>query len=167
MHFLSFDAKKRTFFPGLHNFSQRLASIYNKSAIAESVELWCNCCRIIEDGMLMGKYLLIIFLALGLTVHAQIREDYTAEVSRTDPARVQIFPNPAVDYVHVRIDRVPVRNVTLTVHNILGNEMRVETEIVDDHEIRVRVKDLDAGYYFVAVKDNEDKFRATYKFVKR
>jgi len=115
----------------------------------------------------MGKYLLIIFLALGLAVQAQVREEYTAEVSRTDPAKIHIFPNPAVDYVHVRIDQMPVKNVKLTVHNILGNEMRLETEEIDEHEIRVRVKDLDAGYYFIAVKDDDENFRATYKFVKR
>ncbi len=117
--------------------------------------------------MLMGKYLLIIFLALGVMVQAQVREDYTPELTHTDPAKVHIFPNPAVDYVHVRIDQISVKNVKLTVHNLLGNEMKLETEEIDEHEIRVRVKDLDDGYYFIAVKDDDENFRATYKFVKR
>ncbi len=116
--------------------------------------------------MLMGKFLLIVFLAAGLSVRAQVSEDY-GSAFQNDPAKIQIFPNPAVDFVHVRIDQLPARNIKLTVHNIIGNEIQVETELVDEHEVRVRVKDLNSGYYFIAVKDNEDRFRATYKFVKR
>ena len=80
---------------------------------------------------------------------------------------VHLFPNPATEFVDVQLDQFPAANVRLTVHNIIGNELQVETEILDEHLIRVKVKDLASGYYLLAVKDEESKFRGTYKFLKR
>lgn len=80
---------------------------------------------------------------------------------------VHLFPNPATEFVDVKLDQFPAEKVTLSVHNIIGNELQVETEVLDEHLIRVKVKDLVAGYYLLAVKDEESKFRGTYKFLKR
>lgn len=80
---------------------------------------------------------------------------------------VHLFPNPATEFVDVRLDAFAAENVRLTLHNIIGNELSVETEILDDHLIRVKVKDLASGYYLLAIKDEDSKFRGTYKFLKR
>ena len=80
---------------------------------------------------------------------------------------VHLFPNPATEFVDVKLDQFPADKVSLTVHNIIGNELQVETEILDEYLIRVKVKDLASGYYLLAVKDEESKFRGTYKFLKR
>lgn len=80
---------------------------------------------------------------------------------------VHLFPNPATEFVDVQLDQFLAENVKLTVHNIIGNELSVETEILDENLIRVKVKDLASGYYLLAVKDEESKFRGTYKFLKR
>jgi len=89
----------------------------------------------------------------------------TQEVNLTKS--VHLFPNPATEFIDVQLDQFPAENVRLTVHNIIGNELQVETEILDEHLIRVKVKDLSSGYYLLAVKDEESKFRGTYKFLKR
>lgn len=89
----------------------------------------------------------------------------SAEVNLTKS--VHLFPNPATEFVDVQLDHFPAKDVVLTVHNIIGNELQVETEILDDRLIRVKVKDLTAGYYLLAIKDEESKFRGTYKFLKR
>ena len=88
-----------------------------------------------------------------------------AEVNITKT--VHLFPNPATDFVDVKLDHFPAQHVKLTVHNIIGNELQVETEILDEHLIRVRVKELATGYYLLAVKDEDSNFRGTYKFLKR
>lgn len=80
---------------------------------------------------------------------------------------VHLFPNPATEFVDVRLDAFAAENVRLTVHNIIGNELAVETEILEENLIRVKVKDLASGYYLLAVKDEDSKFRGTYKFLKR
>jgi len=89
----------------------------------------------------------------------------SAEINLTKS--VQLFPNPATEFVDVKLDHFPAGKVSLTVHNIIGNKQEVETEILDEHLIRVKVKDLASGYYLLAVKDEESKFRGTYKFLKR
>jgi hypothetical protein len=55
----------------------------------------------------------------------------------------------------------------LSLHNILGSEITIESEMIDEHELRVRVKDLPTGYYLLAVRDEATQFRGTYKFLKR
>jgi hypothetical protein len=89
----------------------------------------------------------------------------SAEVNLT--ASVHLFPNPATEFVDVQLDHFPAEKVKVTVHNIIGNELQVETEILDEHLIRVKVKELATGYYLLAIKDEESKFRGTYKFLKR
>ena len=113
-----------------------------------------------------GLIIILFLLFAGLT--AQSQSLYEREQSRFEPAKsVRLFPNPAVDFVHVRIDNFSTENVKLTVHNIIGNEVPVEVEILDEHELRVKVKDLNSGYYLLALKDDENRFQGTYKFLKR
>jgi hypothetical protein len=98
----------------------------------------------------------------------QTQGDNSTSAAEFDIAKsVHIFPNPAVEYLNVKVEHVQAAKVKLTVHNILGNEMTIETEIVDEHELRVRVKDLATGYYLLAIKDDETKYRGTFKFLKR
>ena len=88
-----------------------------------------------------------------------------AEINLTKT--VHLFPNPATEDVFVELDQFPAEKVNLTVHSIIGNKLEVETEVVSEHVIRVKVKDLASGYYLLAVKDEESNFRGTYKFLKR
>jgi len=130
-------------------------------------ELWCECCRINIKFCMRGLILLIFMLFVGLGVQAQSLSEREPS-GRFEPAKaVHIFPNPAVDFVHVKIDHFSAEHVKLTVHNIIGNEVPVEVEVLDKHELRVRVKDLNSGYYLLALKDDENRFQGTYKFLKR
>lgn len=91
----------------------------------------------------------------------------TPERLNAGPA-IQLYPNPATEqYIFVKLDVLEADNVKITVHNIIGNEMSVEKDIVDSHEVRVRVKDLASGYYLLTIKDDETQFRGTYKFLKK
>lgn len=80
---------------------------------------------------------------------------------------VHLFPNPATEFVDVKLDQLPATGISLTVHNIIGNELDVETEVLEEDLIRVKVKDLASGYYLLAIKDEASNFRGTYKFLKR
>jgi len=80
---------------------------------------------------------------------------------------ISIYPNPATDFVIVKSPALNAHQVKLTVFNILGNEMQTEIEVIDDHEVRVRVKEFSAGYYLIAVRDEKIQFKGTYKFLKR
>jgi hypothetical protein len=80
---------------------------------------------------------------------------------------INVFPNPASEYVHIRLDDLKASQVKLTMHNIIGNEVQIEPETVDQHEIRIKIKDLASGYYLLALRDEQTRFRGTYKFLKR
>lgn len=108
----------------------------------------------------------LLLSAFQLTMaQSQPEASVTPEINLTKS--VQLFPNPATEFVDVKLDQFPAEKVILTLHNIIGNKLEIETEILDEHLIRVKVKDLASGYYLLAVKDEKSKFRGTYKFLKR
>ena len=80
---------------------------------------------------------------------------------------ITVYPNPTVDFINIKLATLKANNVKLTLYNILGNEVPAETEVVDTHEVRIRVKEFSTGYYLIAVRDEETQFRGTYKFLKR
>ena len=94
-------------------------------------------------------YLIIFFFVLAGSVMGQGMVNYDGEPhERQDLSKsVQIFPNPAVEFVHIRLEHVNLDQVKISMHNIIGNEISIETERLDEHEIRIKVKDFDAGYY--------------------
>src|SRR5690606_18451144 len=100
---------------------------------------------------------LLLSLCLAATLslaQSQPEPAPLAELQEVNVARVvNIFPNPATEFVYVEVEHFPADRVALTVHTIIGNEIRVETEVISETTIRVHVKDLAAGYYLLAVKD--------------
>ncbi|HMR56577.1 MAG TPA: T9SS type A sorting domain-containing protein [Cyclobacteriaceae bacterium] len=110
---------------------------------------------------------LIAILAVAHIGYSQIREETLGPNSPDPVKQVQVYPNPAVEFLSLKFETPLAKKVRLTVHNILGNTLEVETEVVDEHEIKLKVKDLATGYYFVSVRDDQAALRGTYKFLKR
>lgn len=116
------------------------------------------------------KKALYISLALVLTVQlgfGQVKEEAFYSVQPDPIKSIQVYPNPATEFVSVKFEAPQAKKVKLTIHNILGNTMDLETEIVDEHEIKIRVKDITSGYYFVSVSDAGLNSKSTFKFLKR
>jgi hypothetical protein len=97
---------------------------------------------------------------------AQSREEVVFS-GQPEPVAVKIYPNPAIEYLHVTFEQPVAKEAKLTVHNIIGNVLEVETETIDDHEVRVKVKDLPVGYYIIAIRDERTNSRSNLKFLKR
>lgn len=104
---------------------------------------------------------------LGCTLEGRSQE-------HTDPQyiskSIRIYPNPtnqASEFINIRVASLKSQKVKLALHNIIGNEIPVETEVVDDHELRMRIKELSAGYYLVTIKDEDSNFRGIYKILVR
>jgi len=108
----------------------------------------------------------ILCLFSATTTFAQVRED-GAFNGQPEPVKVKIYPNPAVEYLNVAFEEPVAREAKLTVHNIIGNMLDVETESIDEHEVRIKVKDLPVGYYIVVIRDEQHNSRTTLKFLKR
>ena len=106
-------------------------------------------------------------LAILLTQFAvgQSQDPFVRE--KTDPAKmVKLYPNPATDYLVVKFETAKAKTVKVALHNIIGNLLDVDTEIVDDYELRLRVKDLPEGVYLLSIKD-ENSTQGSFKFLKR
>ncbi len=110
---------------------------------------------------------ILAILISSLGVRAQSDIDFVQPERQELSKSVQLFPNPAIDFVNVRLEHVKVNSVSVTLHNIIGNEIHIETDVVDEHTLRIKVKDLDAGYYLLALNDSQSKFKGIYKFLKR
>lgn len=121
-------------------------------------------------GKLLGLSLLLILFATYTVVgqaNSDAKEDFAFQ-QRVDPIRmVQIYPNPATEFVSIKFETPIANKVKLSVHNVIGNVMEAETELVDEFEIRVRVKDFSTGYYLLSIKDERASLNSTYKFLKR
>lgn len=80
---------------------------------------------------------------------------------------VKLYPNPATEFISILLETPNARHISLTLHNIIGNTVEIESEIVDDKEVRLKVKDLPSGYYLIAIKDESSGFKGVYKFLRR
>jgi Secretion system C-terminal sorting domain len=107
----------------------------------------------------------IALVSLAFLVRGQSTEAFAAGTN--DVLRsAHVYPNPAVDYIHLKFEQPIAREVTLEMHSIIGNNLDVEMEVMDDYEVRVRVKDLPSGYYLMDVKKPGMTHHA-FKFLKR
>jgi len=113
----------------------------------------------------------IIFIVLIGVLSAQIAfgqvkdDDFSGQ--NAPIKAIQLFPNPTTDFLNIKFENPIARKAKFTVHNIIGNEINLEPEIVDDFEVRIKVKDMHEGYYFLAVQNIQSGFKSTHKFLKR
>lgn len=117
--------------------------------------------------MIIRSIAILFFIAVAASSFSQGNsEQFSYSVERGDPVSVQLFPIPAMDYINVNLGTMKSDEVKLSIHNIIGNEMSIEVENVDEHQIRIRVKDMAPGYYLLTVKSETTRFRGAYKFLK-
>lgn len=117
---------------------------------------------------ILYSFILILTLAGGAFAQGPGGPGFEQGGVRSETAKaVHLYPNPTTEFVHVRLETLNIDHVKVSMHNIIGNELPIETEKIDDHELRIRVKDFDAGYYLLALRDEQSNFRGTYKFLKR
>jgi hypothetical protein len=90
-----------------------------------------------------------------------------ANTSLTEENKVSIYPNPAIEYIQVKIENSSLQEPQVMLYNIIGNPVEVQIKLTDEDTYQIDIKELPAGYYFVAIKDENSFFRETYKFVKR
>ena len=114
------------------------------------------------------KTTLLSFLLIILIGSQAIAQTHEEGVRGNDPTKsVQIFPNPATDYLSLKFETPIAKNVRLEFHTIIGTTLELEHEVIDEYEIKVKVKDLTTGYYVIGVHDAQSGSRAIHKFLKR
>lgn len=113
----------------------------------------------------------ISLVGVALAAQAQSGEPFDKVDGQLRPefskTSVQLFPNPATEFLTVKFEEPVAKKTRLALHNILGSGVEAEQEVIDDFEVRLRVKDLPTGYYLLSLKDEHTNQRGTFKFLKR
>lgn len=81
--------------------------------------------------------------------------------------KVEIFPNPSVDFLNIEISNSKLKKPVLELYSIIGNVVKVELEEVEENKFRINVQSIPSGYYLLSIRDKESHFKETYKFLKR
>lgn len=115
---------------------------------------------------LILSFFLLLFLSGAAFGQTQDGIAYTSEKMDLSKS-ITVYPNPATDYVNIKLSTLDASTAKISLYTILGSELQIEKETVNDHEVRLKVKDLATGYYLIAVRDEQLQFKATYKFLKR
>ena len=124
------------------------------------------------------KLILTIFLVLVLGF-STVAQDGDESPSFNDAAtifqdpdlnlhnQIELYPNPSVKYLFVEIKNATLKEVEFEMHSIIGTRIIVEFEEIGEFKYRIPVEKLNAGYYFLLIKDNTERFNRAFKFVKR
>ncbi len=110
----------------------------------------------------------VLFSLLVLIGAQAFGQNHDESSHSGDPIKsAQVYPNPAVEYLTIKFESPIAKSVRLVFHSIIGTQLELEQEIIDEYEVRVRVKDLSVGYYIVGVHDMQSSNRGIYKFLKK
>ena len=94
-------------------------------------------------------------------------QDDSTFVSQYDLSRlVRLYPNPAREYVEVRVTAPNLNILGIEIYDVYGNVVRVvETMCTSSLQTRINLSGLAAGMYWTRL--NTDKGLITKKFIKQ
>ena len=117
------------------------------------------------------KKLLLVFgiMLFAMASYAQTGQDFPTFGNEllSQKNKIEIYPNPSVDFLNIQIENSNLKNTVLVIHSIIGNKFELEAENVGDNQYRLDVRNLPQGYYLLSIKDASTNFSKTFKFLKR
>jgi len=124
----------------------------------------------------MRKVLLLIFTCFFFTVFSQAQGEFGGEKGMEVPYfqndqiiqknKIEIYPNPAVENIFVKIENSELDKVEFELFNIIGNSLDIEPEEISKNHFKIKVEEFPAGYYLLIVKDPITRFNQAFKFHK-
>lgn len=81
--------------------------------------------------------------------------------------QIDIYPNPTVNYVIVKITNSDLKRVTFQLHSVIGNTVDLEAEKIGTDRYKIDLREFSSGYYFLIVEDKESQFKEAIKFLKK
>ncbi len=86
--------------------------------------------------------------------------------SLTNIAEVELYPNPATDFLNIKLKDSNLKNVQFEMYNVIGNKLELELETVNAENYKVNVKNFNSGYYLLIIKDQNSRYNKAFKFRK-
>jgi hypothetical protein len=80
--------------------------------------------------------------------------NYSVGIRQVDKPEFSIFPNPSKGLVNVDLNANQLRNASIIVSNILGNELKKVTLKKTDTNYQLDLSEFQEGIYFVKVKSD-------------
>ena len=80
--------------------------------------------------------------------------------------KIEIFPNPAVENIYIKIYNSELENIEIELFNIIGNSLSIELEQIENNYFKIKVEDFPPGYYLLIIKDPIKRFNQAFKFHK-
>jgi len=90
-----------------------------------------------------------------------------AQIPNGEHRLVRLSPNPAETNISVRLGIPQMRTTSFQIHNIIGNLVETDVEIISDFEASLNVKELSPGIYLLTVHNELTGTKGVYKFVKK
>lgn len=126
----------------------------------------------------MVKNLLLVFFFFFLlagVVQAQ-SETYESNMRPESPAlakktltvtnHIELYPNPVAEHLNISIENSTFDKVEFEVYNIIGNSLNIKVEETGANSYRINLKELNAGYYLLVIKDPVKRLNKSVKFQK-
>ena len=79
---------------------------------------------------------------------------------------VELYPNPAIDYLNIKLKNSQLKDVQFEIYNIIGNKLKFELDVVNSDTYKINVKKFHSGYYLLIIKDPISRYNKAFKFRK-
>ncbi len=124
----------------------------------------------------MKKTLLFVFICFFTFSISAAQSEYTEEENMQSSYfqddkilvknKIEIYPNPAVENIFIKIENSELEKVEFELFNIIGNTLDIEPEEISKNTFKINVEEFPAGYYLIIIKDPITRFNQAFKFNK-
>lgn len=104
----------------------------------------------------------LAFPLQGQDNSALVESSISAELDQ-----IEVYPNPAIDHIYVSVEEEVFDQIKLEMFNIIGNQVQLNVEKVNDSEYRIPVSTYNTGYYLLLISDRAGRVNKAFKFMKR
>jgi hypothetical protein len=112
-------------------------------------------------GLTMGEYMVTITDANNCTNSISVFVDNYTSLRNLDALdKINIYPNPAQEYLQVDFGFPSKMNLSLEIFSPIGIEVKpLGLYEIDNNSIKIPIKYLPSGLYYLKIKDEKNQFR--------
>lgn len=122
----------------------------------------------VKQGFQQGN---ITVLRMMNEEHSGVASDENAtseKTGSTEPEsnfKISVYPNPATDYVNVKVNELPESKCIMFLYDATGRT--IEVQEIGDTETRINFERLNTGNYFLTVKSEDGKVKESFQVIKK
>lgn len=106
----------------------------------------------------MKNFILILFTFFSYNLFSQ---DLVKGIN------IDLYPNPATDYITLKLqDKLNIDDFDFKIHSLIGNQLNFDSERVSDIELKINLKNISKGVFFIIINEKKDRKRKILKFLK-